>query len=168
MHSQAFVRKWIYYVLIGLGCLFLQSMVCNYLRIWGVHPVLLPLMVCVVAAYEPNRGGLTFALVAGVLADLTTTTIIPCFYTVSFVLAALAAIAIGHNLITQRFWCAVASSVAGLLVADLLYTVILIYHGSTTFLDALSVSGREILISLPFALLLAWIAGRVKWKYRSE
>jgi rod shape-determining protein MreD len=168
MNSQNFVRKWLCYTLIGLGCLVLQSMVCNYLRIWGVHPVLLPILVCTVASYEPDRGGLTFALIAGVLADLTTTTAIPCFYTVTFVLGALTAFAVGHNLVRHGFLRALISSVAGLLIADLLYTVILIYRSSATFLGALSLSGREIAVSLPFALLLAWLVGKPCRKYRTE
>jgi cell shape-determining protein MreD len=168
MSKNDLIHKWIWYAVVTLGCLLVQSMICNHISLWGVHPVLLPFLIGVLAAYEHRASGLLFALIVGVLSDLTTTAIIPCYYTVAFVLAALLAITVARNLITPGFWCALASAAASLLACDLFYTVILIYRSAATFTGALSLIGREMLISLPFAFLLCWLCGKIFRSYKTE
>ncbi|EKC58850.1 phosphoribosylformylglycinamidine synthase, partial [human gut metagenome] len=75
--------------------------------VWGVHPFLPPLIAAITAMLEGPGEGAAFAGVFGLLCDLTMPGIIPCFYTLAFLAAALLAAVIAKRFLSQGFLCAV-------------------------------------------------------------
>ena len=81
--------KWLYYAGATLLLVLVQSLVLNRIFVWGVHPFLPPLIAAITAMLEGPGEGTAFAGVFGLLCDLTMPGIIPCFYTLAFLAAAL-------------------------------------------------------------------------------
>lgn len=150
MSQRDLFYKWLFYVLLAVGWTVLQQAALNHLPLWsGVHPFLWPMLPIAVAILEPRQACLLFAAASGLLCDLLSPGVIPCFYTLTFLLCALLSGVIARRVIVPGFLCAFVCSVLAFVVTDLL--LILFLTSSTAFsgAEAFSLMGRELLISLP-------------------
>ena len=140
--------KWLYYAGATLLLVLVQSLVLNRICVWGVHPFLPPLIAAITAMLEGPGEGAAFAGVFGLLCDLTMPGIIPCFYTLAFLAAALLAAVIAKRLLSQGFLCAVLCAGLSLLVTDLLHTLLLTFRQGVELTAALSLTGREAAVTV--------------------
>lgn len=149
MKQGSLFYRWLFYGLAaGLG-LFLQGLVLNHLRVWGIHPFLPPVMVAVAAAQEDRQEGLCAAAVFGLICDLTASPVIPCFYILTFAVTAFLAGWIAKHLIVPGFFCALVTSVLALLVNGLFHTLFLTYQGLRDLSAAAAITGCELMLTLP-------------------
>ena len=58
MTRRAILLKWILYCLCALALALLQGLVLVYVRVWGVHPFLLPAIAVIPATLEHNEQAL--------------------------------------------------------------------------------------------------------------
>lgn len=140
--------KWLYYAGATLLLVLVQSLVLNRICVWGVHPFLPPLIAAITAMLEGPGEGAAFAGVFGLLCDLTMPGIIPCFYTLAFLAAALLAAVIAKRFLSQGFLCAVLCASLSLLVTDLLHTLLLTFRQGVELTAALSLTGREAAVTV--------------------
>lgn len=140
--------KWLYYAGASLLLVLVQSLVLNRICVWGVHPFLPPLIAAITAMLEGPGEGAAFAGVFGLLCDLTMPGIIPCFYTLAFLAAALLAAVIAKRFLSQGFLCAVLCAGLSLLVTDLLRTLLLTFRQGVELTAALSLTGREAAVTV--------------------
>ena len=149
--------KWLYYAGATLLLVLVQSLVLNRICVWGVHPFLPPLIAAITAMLEGPGEGAAFAGVFGLLCDLTMPGIIPCFYTLAFLAAALLAAVIAKRFLSQGFLCAVLCAGLSLLVTDLLHTLLLaaqfgepaeLRQRGVELTAALSLTGREAAVTV--------------------
>ena len=140
--------KWLYYAGATLLLVLVQSLVLNRICVWGVHPFLPPLIAAITAMLEGPGEGTAFAGVFGLLCDLTMPGIIPCFYTLAFLAAALLAAVIAKRFLSQVFLCADLCAGLSLLVTDLLHTLLLTFRQGVELTAALSLTGREAAVTV--------------------
>lgn len=140
--------KWLYYAGATLLLVLVQSLVLNRICVWGVHPFLPPLIAAITAMLEGPGEGAAFAGVFGLLCDLTMPGIIPCFYTLAFLAAALLAAVIAKRFLSQGFLCAVLCAALALVITDLLHTVLLTFRQGVELTAALSLTGREAAVTV--------------------
>ena len=140
--------KWLYYAGATLLLVLVQSLVLNRICVWGVHPFLPPLIAAITAMLEGPGEGAAFAGVFGLLCDLTMPGIIPCFYTLAFLAAALLAAVIAKRFLSQGFLCAVQCAGLSLLVTDLLHTLLLTFRQGVELTAVLSLTGREAAVTV--------------------
>ena len=136
--------KWLYYAGATLLLVLVQSLVLNRICVWGVHPFLPPLIAAITAMLEGPGEGAAFAGVFG----LPMPGIIPCFYTLAFLAAALLAAVIAKRFLSQGFLCAVLCAGLSLLVTDLLHTLLLTFRQGVELTAALSLTGREAAVTV--------------------
>ena len=144
--------KWLFYSGAALICLVLQQLL-NPIQIWGIHPFILPLVPVMPAMLEGQSESALFAVGCGVFCDLLFPAQIPCLYTLAFLAAALAAGQLAGRIIMPGFLCALLSGLIAFVCTDLLQ-ILAHTAGATRFSDAALLSGQELLLSVPFALLL--------------
>ena len=70
MTRRAILLKWILYCLCALALALLQGLVLVYVRVWGVHPFLLPAIAVIPATLERNEQALLYAVFFGLVCDL--------------------------------------------------------------------------------------------------
>ena len=145
--------KWVFYALWTLVFLLVQQLVFPYLRIAGVHPFILPSLAAIAASFEGKREGPVYALVLGLVCDTLFTGAFPCFYAVVLTLSALLAV------------CSLAVSAGALLLTDLFNAVAFTYSHGTPPGEAMWLTAREILLSLPFAMLVHLVFSRVHRRF---
>ena len=91
MTRRAILLKWILYCLCALALALLQGLVLVYVRVWGVHPFLLPAIAVIPATLERNEQALLYAVFFGLVCDLLSPVAgLPCFYALAFLLGAAA------------------------------------------------------------------------------
>ncbi|MBQ0037737.1 MAG: hypothetical protein KBS74_03600 [Clostridiales bacterium] len=149
--------KWLFYAAASLLFIALQSLVFNRILVQQTHPFVFPILVAAAASLEPPREGFIFALVLGVLCDLTIPGVWPCLYTVTFALAALLCILIAEKLIVPGFWCCIVCGAVSIALCDTFNVVILHYRCGAAYPDALTRAGLELMLSIllaPFVYLL--------------
>ena len=146
--------KWVFYSLWTLVFLLVQQLVFPYLRIAGVHPFILPSLAAIAASFEGKREGPVYALVLGLVCDTLFTGAFPCFYAVVLTLSALLAGQAARRLIMPGAVCSLAVSAGALLLTDLFNAVAFTYSHGTPPGEAMWLTAREILLSLPFAMLV--------------
>ncbi len=149
MKQGSLFYRWLFYGLAAVLGLVLQGLVLNRLRVWGIHPFLPPVLTAVAAAQEDRQEGLCAAAVFGLVCDLTLSPIIPCFYILTFALTAFLAGLIAKQLIVPGFFCAMAASVAALLLNGAFHTLILTSRGAGNLAAAAAITGGELLLTLP-------------------
>lgn len=151
MSQRDVFYKWLFYSLLGLFWLSLQQLALNHLSIWsGVHPFILPMVPVMVAILERRQDSAFFAIACGLVTDLLLPGGLPGFYSLTFLLSALLAGLIAGRLIVPGFLCAFVCSVIAIVLGDLLLSLMLTYSLEFTAATALSLTGRELLLSLPF------------------
>ena len=141
--------KWVFYALWTLVFLLVQQLVFPYLRIAGVHPFILPSLAAIAASFEGKREGPVYALVLGLVCDTLFTGAFPCFYAVVLTLSALLAGQAARRLIMPGAVCSLAVSAGALLLTDLFNAVAFTYSHGTPPGEAMWLTAREILLSLP-------------------
>lgn len=153
--------KWVFYALWTLVFLLVQQLMFPYLRIAGVHPFILPSLAAIAASFEGKREGPVYALVLGLVCDTLFTGAFPCFYAVVLTLSALLAGQAARRLIMPGAVCSLAVSAGALLLTDLFNAVAFTYSHGTPPGEAMWLTAREILLSLPFAMLVHLVFSRV-------
>ena len=162
MTRQKLIFYWALYGFIALLFLLLQSVLLNRLSlVHGVHPVLLPLLVGLTAIYTPRGGSAVFAFFFGFLCDMLFVGAIPCFYLLTFTLCAIAAGLLSHRFITPGFFCSLLMGGLSLLLTGLLQMFFLTFRTDVPFLAGITTLFTELLLSLPFLLLLHPIYSRI-------
>lgn len=157
--------KWVFYALWTLVFLLVQQLMFPYLRIAGVHPFILPSLAAIAASFEGKREGPVYALVLGLVCDTLFTGAFPCFYAVVLTLSALLAGQAARRLIMPGAVCSLAVSAGALLLTDLFNAVAFTYSHGTPPGDAMWLTAREILLSLPFAMLVHLVFSRVHRRF---
>lgn len=157
--------KWVFYALWTLVFLLVQQLVFPYLRIAGVHPFILPSLAAIAASFEGKREGPVYALVLGLVCDMLFTGAFPCFYAVVLTLSALLAGQAARRLIMPGAVCSLAVSAGALLLTDLFNAVAFTYSHGTPPGEAMWLTAREILLSLPFAMLVHLVFSRVHRRF---
>ena len=157
--------KWVFYALWTLVCLLVQQLGFPSLRIAGVHPCRLPSLAAIAASFEGKREGPVYALVLGLVCDTLFTGAFPCFYAVVLTLSALLAGQAARRLIMPGAVCSLAVSAGALLLTDLFNAVAFTYSHGTPPGEAMWLTAREILLSLPFAMLVHLVFSRVHRRF---
>ena len=157
--------KWVFYALWTLVFLLVQQLVFPYLRIAGVHPFILPSLAAIAASFEGKREGPVYALVLGLVCDTLFTGAFPCFYAVVLTLSALLAGQAARRLLMPGAVCSLAVSAGALLLTDLFNAVAFTYSHGTPPGEAMWLTAREILLSLPFAMLVHLVFSRVHRRF---
>lgn len=157
--------KWVFYALWTLVFLLVQQLMFPYLRIAGVHPFILPSLAAIAASFEGKREGPVYALVLGLVCDTLFTGAFPCFYAVVLTLSALLAGQAARRLIMPGAVCSLAVSAGALLLTDLFNAVAFTYSHGTPPGEAMWLTAREILPSLPFAMLVHLVFSRVHRRF---
>lgn len=157
--------KWVFYALWTLVFLLVQQLVFPYLRIAGVHPFILPSLAAIAASFEGKQEGPVYALVLGLVCDTLFTGAFPCFYAVVLTLSALLAGQAARRLIMPGAVCSLAVSAGALLLTDLFNAVAFTYSHGTPPGEAMWLTARETLLSLPFAMLVHLVFSRVHRRF---
>ena len=157
--------KWVFYALWTLVFLLVQQLMFPYLRIAGVHPFILPSLAAIAASFEGKREGPVYALVLGLVCDTLFTGAFPCFYAVVLTLSALLAGQAARRLIMPGAVCSLAVSAGALLLTDLFNAVAFTYSPGTPPGEAMWLTAREILLSLPFSMLVHLVFSRVHRRF---
>ena len=165
MTRRMLTLKWVFYALWTLVFLLVQQLVFPYLRIAGVHPFILPSLAAIAASFEGKREGPVYALVLGLVCDTLFTGAFPCFYAVVLTLSALLAGHAARRLIMPGAVCSLAVSAGALLLTDLFNAVAFTYSHGTPPGEAMWLTAREILLSLPFAMLVHLVFSRVHRRF---
>ena len=165
MTRRLITIKWALYSLWTLLFLLVQQLVFPYLRIAGIHPFILPSLAAIAASFEGKREGPVYALVLGLVCDTLFTGAFPCFYAVVLTLSALLAGQAARRLIMPGAVCSLAVSAGALLLTDLFNAVAFTYSHGTPPGEAMWLTAREILLSLPFAMLVHLVFSRVHRRF---
>ena len=150
------IFQWSVYSAVSLLVLLVQKFLLPDLRLFGVALFLPPMIAAMLSAFEPGAEGMLFSLFFGMLCDWALIGPVPCFYTVSFVLAAILAGLISGRLLSGQLLCSLTVSAAAYLTGDLLRWVLMASRG-TALLDVLLYGGRELLLALPFVVPLHFL-----------
>lgn len=142
--------KWITYALCTLLLLFLRALLLGNLHLWGVLPFLPPVILACVVSLEESASAAIFGLVFGVYCDLLLDAPLPCLYTVSFTLSALAAFFLSKSVLQQGFARVVAVTILTFAVTNLLSMLVLAVRADAAFLPMLFLCVRETLVSCLF------------------
>ena len=154
---SATIIKWVLYALAGLACTVVQAAVLQRFTLWGVIPFLYPLIAALPATFEGPAAGTVYALAAGVLCDLLLPSPIPCFYTLIFPLVGLSAGLLSQSLIPAGYLCSAAASLPAYLLTGVFHCIVLWATGHAAWTAGLSVTLRELCVSLPWSLPMAWL-----------
>ena len=154
MTHRLIAIKWTLYGLWTLLFLLMQQLVLPYLCIAGVHPFLLPLLSAVAASLEGKWAGPVFGLVLGLVCDMLFPGAFPCFYAVALPLCAAVAGFAARHAIMPGLVCSLAVSAAALLLTGGLNTLASAYFFGTPLRSALWLMAREMLVSLPLAIVI--------------
>lgn len=165
MTRRLLTIKWLLYSLWTLLFLLLQQLALPYVRIWGVHPFVLPALAAIAASFEGKREGPVYGLVLGLVCDLLFSGAFPCFYAVTLLLSALVAGVAARRLIMPGPVCSLAVSAAAMLMTDLLNAAAFSYTYGTSFAASLWLTARELLLSLPVAMLIHLAFSRVHRRF---
>ena len=150
------IFKWSVYSLLTLLLLFVQRLLMPNLQLFGVALFLPPMIAALLAAFEPGAEGMLFGLGFGILCDLALLGPVPCFYTISFVLAAILSGLISARLLNAELLCSATVSAAAYLVSDLIRWILMATDG-VHLLDVLLLGGKELLLALPFVVPLHFL-----------
>lgn len=154
MSRRDLTIKWTFFSFAALFFIAVQQLLLNHWELWGVHPFILPMLPVMAVILEGQKEGTFFAVGVGLFCDLLWSAVIPCFYTLAFLLCALLAGLLAGRVIMSGVLCAFVCGTLALVVTDLLMIVILINKTSFALTDALLLSGKELLLSVAAAPLI--------------
>ncbi len=153
-------EKWIKWLLFGglvALVLLVQELLLGNLRLWGVSFFILPMIPAIIGAFEGSFEGTIFGLAFGFLCDLWIAAPIPCFYTVALTAVALCSALIAESLLHPGLICSFLCSFLSFVFCGLLNILIFLVKGNATLGALLLQFGKELLISLPFAVILHFV-----------
>ena len=158
---SATIFKWTLYTLAGLVWAVVQAAFLQRVTIWGVIPFLYPLIAALPAIFEGPAAGTVYALACGVFCDLLLPSSIPCFYTLILPLVGLAAGLLSQSLIPAGYLCSVAAALPAYLLTGIFHCIVLWAQGHPAWGAAMSVTLRELCVSLLWSLPMTWLFRRV-------
>lgn len=158
---SATIIKWVLYTLAGLLWAMVQAALLRRFTIWGVIPFLYPLIAAIPATLEGSVSGTVYALATGIFCDLLLPSPIPCFYTLIFPLVGLSAGLLSQSLIPAGYLCSVATALPAYLLTGVFHCVVLWATGHTAWTAGLSVTLRELCVSLPWSLPMTYLFQKV-------
>ena len=168
MGRRDFVFKWLFYALTALGFVLVQVFGLVHIRIWGVHPFLFPVLVSTVAALESAHESAVFALATGAVLDVTMPGVIPCFYTVTFIVVLVASRLLSTKVLSWPFFCCMLCGVLSIVCSGLLNTLFLNASVSVPLSAAALLIGKELLLTLPLMPLVYLPAYRIRQTFQRE
>ena len=143
MTRRAILLKWILYCLCALALALLQGLVLVYVRVWGVHPFLLPAIAVIPATLERNEQALLYAVFFGLACDLLSPVAgLPCFYALAFLLGAAAAWLLSGQVIMAGVVCSLVVTGVCMLLCGLLHMAVLAGHSGAGLTAAGLLLGR--------------------------
>ena len=149
MGRRDFFFKWLFYALVSLLFILIQVFGLVHIRIWGVHPFVFPVLVATVAALESAHESAIFALAFGAVLDMTMPGVIPCFYTLAFLVVFLVSRVLSAKVLSRPFFCCMLCGALSIVCTDLLQMLFLNAFTSFSFRSALLLTGKELLLTLP-------------------
>lgn len=158
---SATIFKWTLYTLAGLVWAVVQAAFLRRVTIWGVIPFLYPLIAALPATFEGPAAGTVYALACGVFCDLLLPSSIPCFYTLILPLVGLAAGLLSQSLIPAGYLCSAAAALPAYLLTGIFHCIVLWAQGHPAWGAAMSVTLRELCVSLLWSLPMTWLFRRV-------
>ena len=158
---SATIFKWTLYTLAGLVWAVVQAAFLQRVTIWGVIPFLYPLIAALPATFEGPAAGTVYALACGVFCDLLLPSSIPCFYTLILPLVGLAAGLLSQSLIPAGDLCSAAAALPAYLLTGIFHCIVLWAQGHPAWGAAMSVTLRELCVSLLWSLPMTWLFRRV-------
>lgn len=158
---SATILKWTLYTLAGLVWAVVQAAFLQRVTIWGVIPFLYPLIAALPATFEGPAAGTVYALACGVFCDLLLPSSIPCFYTLILPLVGLAAGLLSQSLIPAGYLCSAAAALPAYLLTGIFHCIVLWAQGHPAWGAAMSVTLRELCVSLLWSLPMTWLFRRV-------
>lgn len=151
MTRRAVAAKWILYCLCAAALVLAQELLLVHLRLWGVHPFLLPAIAVIPVTLERSEQALIYAVFFGLVCDLLTPVQgLPCFYALAFLLGAAAAWLLSGQLIAAGLVCSLTVTAAATVLCGLLHLLVLSGQGHAVSAGFLLL-GKELAVSLPFA-----------------
>ncbi|MEG1918072.1 MAG: hypothetical protein RR092_05390 [Oscillospiraceae bacterium] len=153
--------KWLAYAAATLLCALVQTALLGRLSLWGVFPFVYPLLAAIFAMLEGPQNGMLYGIFLGVCCDLTIPAPIPCFYTLLLPVVGLVAALMGKGLLSAGFFCGLAVSAVAFVLEGGFYMLLLVLGGQSPFPAAPWLTLRELCVSLPFALPVYFLFGRV-------
>lgn len=149
VEHRDYVYKWLSYTLVSLLFILVQCFGLVHLRVWGVHPFIFPVLVSTVAALETAHESAIYTLALGLLMDLTMPGVLPCFYTVAFLLVFVATQLLSAKVLSWPFFCCMLCGVLSMVCCSGLSTLFLQAKVDFTPLSALMLLGKELLLTAP-------------------
>ena len=168
MQRRDYIIKWLLYVLVALLFVLVQVFVLVRIRVWGVHPFVFPAIVAVLAALESPHESAIFALAFGVVLDLTVPGVIPCFYTVSFIVIFIVSRLLSTRVLSCPFFCCMLCGALSIVCADLLNMLFLKAYADYSLKTALLLTGKELLLTVPLLPLLYLPVYRIRRIFRQD
>lgn len=148
---RKFFFSWLLYGLCAVAMALLQTLLLSRLRIWGVHPFVLPCMAAVTATYLDRRNGMAFAAFWGFVCDLTMPAVIPCFYILTFMLSAFLSGQFAKRVMVPGFVCSMAAAALAMILNGLGELFFLSFRGAALG-GGFFLLLRETLVTLPAAV----------------
>ena len=130
----------------------IQGTILQRITIWGIIPFVYPAVAAIPATYEGTVPGTAFAVGVGVACDLLLPASSPCFYTLVFPLVGLCAALLSESVCRAGFLCSLLSTAAAFCITGLAHALVLWAGSKAAWGAAASVAGRELCLTLPFAL----------------
>lgn len=168
MTRRDFFLKWLFYGTATLLLIALQHLVLNHLEIRGVHPYILPLLAIMPAILENRQESLFFAVLLGVVFDLTAAAPLPIFYAPVFLAVTALTSLISGRAILSGYLCALLCGLLTMVITGLCYILALSFSGGLPAFSAFSLMGWELLLSLPAAPLIFPIYQKIYRRIRNE
>ena len=157
------IIKWTFFGGAALALAFLCDLFLHDVRILGVRLFLPPLLVGAVASMEDTRAGVAFAIVCGVLCDITVPGTFPCVYTLAFPAAALCCSLMAISVLQPGPVCSLAASALTFLFVDALNMLALFIRHRAPLAPMLDLALRETLAS---CVLLVIVHPGTRWLHR--
>ena len=130
----------------------IQGSILQRITIWVIIHFVYPAVAAIPATYEGTVPGTAFAVGVGVACDLLLPASSPCFYTLVFPLVGLCAALLSESVCRAGFLCSLLSTAAAFCITGLAHALVLWAGSKAAWGAAASVAGRELCLTLPFAL----------------
>ena len=154
MTRRKLIFYWALYALLALLLVSVQSLLLSHLQIGGVHPFLLPCAAVLTAVYTSRKGGCVFAFLFGFFCDMLFTAAIPCFYLLLFTLFAFGAGLLSHRFLSPGFLCSLLVCSVSTFITSLFQMFCLSFRSDIPFLAGINLLALELVLSVPFVLIL--------------
>lgn len=169
MFRYAVIFKWTLYLLAALLCLTVQS-IAQHIQFLGVIPFLYPLLAVIPATMDSPGFGGAFALLMGVFCDLLLPESLPCFYTLTFPVAAMIASLLSRELLPAGLLCSYAVSAIAFAINGFFHCFLFWTWGDPSpWMTGLHLTLREFLVTVPImsplmTLLFRLVADRTRYE----